>query len=317
MGWERKRGKLHELNQLLRGSTTTTFVSTGGHPPEAIPDVRYVITLDSDTRLPRGAAARLIGTMAHPMNRPNFDPVQGRIVEGYALVQPRITPSLPTKREGSLFQRVFSGPSGIDPYAAAVSDVYQDLFREGSYTGKGIYDIDAFESALAGKVPENTLLSHDLFEGIFARVALATDIELFDEFPSRYEVIAARQERWARGDWQLLPWLFGRMHLGPGNRKLVRIPTIGRWKMFDNLRRSISAPAAFLTLVAGWVLPHVSHWLWTDFILAIVAIPAMLQTFIGLYPRRKGIALRSYFRGVFRDLTLGASQVGLTITFLA
>ena len=153
---------------------------------------------------------------------------------------------------GSLSQRVFSGPGGIDPYSSAVSDVYQDLFQEGSYTGKGIYDIDAFEAALAGKVPENALLSHDLFEGIFARVALATDIELFEEFPSRYEAVAARQHRWARGDWQLLPWLFGRGHSGPEKRNPVRIPTIGRWKILDNLRRTLSAPAAFLTLVVGW-----------------------------------------------------------------
>ncbi len=173
IGWERKRGKLHEFNQFLRGSTTTSFVVTGGQALETVAGVRYVITLDADTRLPRGTASSLVGTMAHPLNRPRFSPAEGRVVEGYALVQPRITPSLPTKREGSLFQRVFSGPSGIDPYASAVSDVYQDLFREGSYTGKGIYDIDAFEAALAGKVPENTLLSHDLFEGIFARAALA------------------------------------------------------------------------------------------------------------------------------------------------
>ena len=132
-------------------------------------------------------------------------------------MQPRITPSLPINHPSSLSQRVFSGPGGIDPYSSAVSDVYQDLFQEGSYTGKGIYDIDAFEAALAGKVPANALLSHDLFEGIFARVALATDIELFEEFPSRYEAVAARQHRWARGDWQLLPWLFGRGHSGRGN----------------------------------------------------------------------------------------------------
>jgi cyclic beta-1,2-glucan synthetase len=244
MGWERKRGKLHELNQFLRGSLRTTFLPTGA---EYLSGVRYVITLDADTRLPRGAAARLVGTMAHPLNRPRFSAADGRVVEGYALVQPRITPSLPTDREGSLTQKIFSGPGGIDPYASAVSDVYQDLFQEGSYTGKGIYDIDAFEAALAGKVPENALLSHDLFEGIFARVGLATDIELFEEFPSRYAVVAARQHRWARGDWQLLPWLFGRDHRGPGKQKRVRIPTIGRWKMFDNLRRSLSAPAAFLT----------------------------------------------------------------------
>ncbi len=317
MGWERKRGKLHELNQLLRGSKSTTFVAVGRRPPVNLTGVRYVITLDADTRLPRGAASRLVGTMAHPLNRPRFSVPDGRVVEGYALVQPRITPSLPIDREGSLSQRIFSGPGGTDPYSATVSDVYQDLFHEGSYTGKGIYDIDAFESAMAGKVPENSVLSHDLFEGIFARVALATDIELFDDFPSRYEAVTARQHRWARGDWQLLPWLFGRCRSGPGKQNPFKIPAIGRWKILDNLRRTLSAPAALLTLIVGWLQPPTSPWLWTQFILATVAIPPLLPFFIGLYPRRKGISKRSHFRGVFSDLALGASQVGLTVTFLA
>jgi cyclic beta-1,2-glucan synthetase len=316
MGWERKRGKLHELNQLLRGSTSTTFVPSGGRPPLNLAGVRYVITLDADTRLPRGAAARLVGTMAHPLNWPRFSDSEGRVVEGYAIVQPRITPSLPIDHLSSLSQRVFSGPGGIDPYSSAVSDVYQDLFQEGSYTGKGIYDIDAFEAALAGKVPANALLSHDLFEGIFARVALATDIELFEEFPSRYEAVAARQHRWARGDWQLLPWLFGRGYSGPEKRNPVRIPTIGRWKILDNLRRTLSAPAAFLTLVAGWLLPLASPWVWTRFILGTVAIPALLPFFIGLSPRRRGISLRSHFRGVLSDLGLGTCQIGLVFIFL-
>ena len=249
MGWERKRGKLHELNQLLRGATNTTFLPIAGAPPQTIPGVRYVITLDADTRLPRGTAARLVGTMAHPLNRPKFSHALGRVVDGYGVVQPRITPSLPSDREGSLFQRIFSGPSGIDPYASAVSDVYQDLFHEGSYTGKGIYDLDAFEAALAGKVQDNTLLSHDLFEGIFARAALATDIVLFDEFPSHYEAAAARQHRWARGDWQLLPWIFGRGSLSKDLRRRISIPAISRWKMFDNLRRTLSAPCMFLTML--------------------------------------------------------------------
>ena len=317
MGWERKRGKLHELNQLLRGSRNTTFMAVGGRPPEALPGVRYVITLDADTRLPRGAACRLVGTMAHPLNRPRFDAQAGRVVEGYALVQPRIAPSLPLDREGSLFQRSFSGPSGIDPYASAVSDVYQDLFREGSYTGKGIYDIDAFEAALAGKVPDNALLSHDLFEGIFARAALATDIELFEDFPSHYEAAAARQHRWARGDWQLLPWILGRHRASAEERRSVIIPAIGRWKMLDNLRRTLSVPAAFLTLVVGWSQPPASAWVWTGFILATIAMPALLSFMIGLHPRRRGISMRSHFRGVLTDLTLGASQIGLTVTLLA
>ena len=317
MGWERKRGKLHELNQLLRGSTSTTFMPTAGSPPANLAGVRYVITLDADTRLPRGAAARLVGTMAHPLNRPRLSDREGRVVEGYAIVQPRITPSLPIDHLSSLSQRIFSGPGGIDPYSSAVSDVYQDLFQEGSYTGKGIYDIDAFEAALAGKVPENALLSHDLFEGIFARVALATDIELFDEFPSQYEAVAARQHRWARGDWQLVPWLFGGSHAGSGKRRPVRIPVIGRWKILDNLRRTLSAPTALLTLVVGWILPPASPWVWTRFILGTIAIPALLPFFIGLSPRRRGISLRSHFRGVFKDLALGVSQIALSFTFLA
>src|SRR4030095_8631322 len=154
IGWERKRGKLHEMNRLLRGATDTTFLPIGGHAPFVPSGIRYVITLDADTRMPRGSAVRLIGTIAHPLNRPRFDFAVGRVVEGYGLLQPRVTPTLPTDREGSLFQRIFSGPGGIDPYASAASDIYQDLVGEGSYIGKGIYDIDAFESALAGRVPE-------------------------------------------------------------------------------------------------------------------------------------------------------------------
>ena len=174
------------------------------------------------------------------------------------MLQPRVTPTLPTGHEGSLFQRLFSGRRGIDPYASAVSDVYQDLFGEGSYTGKGIYDVDAFEAALAGRVPENALFSHDLFEGIFARAGLVTDIELFEEFPSHYEVAAARQHRWARGDWQLLPWIVRARHRPSGAGVRTPIPPIGRWKMLDNLRRTLSAPAAVLTLLAGWTLPFAS-----------------------------------------------------------
>ena len=193
MGWERKRGKLHELNRLLRGASDTNFIPVGGRAVWVPPDVRYVITLDADTRLPRDTTRRLIGKMAHPLNQPQFDSTSRHVIEGYAVLQPRVSPSLPIGREGSVFQRVFSSASGIDPYAAAVSDVYQDMFGEGSYAGKGIYEIDAFEAALAGRVPEETLLSHDLFEGIFARAGLASDIEVVEEYPSRYDVAAARQ----------------------------------------------------------------------------------------------------------------------------
>ena len=302
MGWERKRGKLHELNRLLRGASDTSFVRGGSLPP---PDVRYVVTLDSDTRLPRGAVIRLVGTLAHPLNRPRCDAASGRVVDGYAVLQPRVTPPLPGA-EGSWFQRLSSGPAGIDPYAAAVSDVYQDLWGEGSYTGKGIYDVDAFETALAGRVPENALLSHDLFEGVFARAGLVTDVELFESAPSHYGVASARQHRWARGDWQLLPWIVR-----------SRIPVIGRWKMLDNLRRTLSAPAAFLTLVAAWIMPGTSAPLWSAFILTTIALPAVLPVLGGLMPRRRGISKRSHGRAVGRDVVQAASQIGLGVTMLA
>jgi len=317
MGWERKRGKLHELNRLLRGGSHTTFIPAGGRYPEEIPGVRYVITLDADTRVPRGAVARLVGTMAHPLNLPKYSAREGRIVEGYSIVQPRITPTLPANRDGSLFQKIFSGPSGMDPYAFAVSDVYQDLFGEGTYTGKGIYEIDSFEEALNSKVQDNTLLSHDLLEGIFARAALASDIELFEEFPSHYGVSAARQHRWARGDWQLLPWLFGKGGASRGKSEHFTIPLISRWKMLDNLRRTLSAPAMFLTLLLGWLIPGLSPWVWTGFALLTVSIPPLLPFLAGLRPLRAGTSRRSHIRAVLADLFLAMSQIGLTITCLA
>src|SRR5260370_37624116 len=210
MGWDRKRGKLHELNGLLRGATDTTFLAVGGKPPLVPSDVRYIITLDADTRLPIGAAKRLIGKMAHPLNRPKLDPVCRRVVEGYGVLQPRVTPSLPTARDGPVYQRVFSSPTGIDPYASAVSNVYQDLFEEGSYSGKGIYDVDVFETALEGRIADNSVLSHDLLESIFARAGLVSDVEVFEDFPSRYDVAASRHHRWAPRDCELRPWDVGR-----------------------------------------------------------------------------------------------------------
>ena len=316
LGWERKRGKLHELNRLLRGAKDTTFLALGGEPPSAPPDVRYVITLDADTRLPREAAKRMIGKMAHVLNRPRLDPKSCRVVEGHAVVQPRVTPSLPIGREGSLFQRVFSAPRGLDPYAFAVSDVYQDLFQEGSYIGKGIYEVDAFEAALDGRIAENSVLSHDLLEGIFARAALASDIEVVEEFPSRYDVAAARQHRWVRGDWQLLPWIIG-YGRDPRGRKRGVVGLIGRWKMVDNLRRSLSAPATLLALIYGWTLPLHAAGIWTGFILSAMIVPSLLPTIQGLLPRQKGIAKRSHLRGVGRDLAVSAIQIGFLITFLA
>jgi cyclic beta-1,2-glucan synthetase len=317
IGWERKRGKLHELNQLLRGAAGTTFMSISAHAPKVPRDVRYVITLDADTRLPRGAARRLVGKMAHALNRPRFDLRKRRVVDGYAILQPRVTPTLPARREASLFQRAFSGPGGMDPYASAVSDVYQDLLGEGSFTGKGIYDVDVFEAALDGRVPESSVLSHDLLEGVFARAGLVSDIEVVEEFPSRYDVAAARQHRWARGDWQLIPWIFGRGRASNPNSADRAIPFIGRWKMMDNLRRTLAAPATVLALLAGWTLPRGAAALWTIGVLAMIALPPSLPLLAGVVPRRIGLSKRSHLRAVGADLALALLQIALLVTFLA
>ena len=318
IGWERKRGKLHELNRLLRGANDTTFLAVGGRPPLVPPGVRYVITLDTDTRLPIGAAKRLIGKMAHPLNRPKLDLVSRRVVEGYGVLQPRVTPSLPTARDGSLYQRVFSSPTGIDPYAAAVSDVYQDLFEEGSYSGKGIYDVDAFEAALAGRIAESSVLSHDLLEGIFARAGLVSDVEVFEDFPSRYDVAASRQHRWARGDWQLLPWIVGRGPATGGGLGRTDIPLLGRWKLVDNLRRTLSAPASFLALLTGWVLlPPSAASLWCGFVLLPFLLTAFLPLVARVIPRRSGITTGSHFRAFRLDLRVALLQFGLQVALLA
>ena len=311
MGWERKRGKLHELNRLLRGAPDTTFTSIASRAPRVPAGVRYVITLDADTRLPRDACVRLIGKMAHPLNRPKFSNVGQRIVSGYAILQPRVTPSLPIGREGSLYQRVFSGPGGLDPYASTVSDVYQDLFGEGSFTGKGIYDVDAFEAALRGRIPENTLLSHDLFEGVFARAGLASDIEVVEEVPSRYDVVGKRQHRWTRGDWQLLPWI-ARLRTGPD-----AMPPVGRWKMLDNLRRSLLAPCALATLGVSWLLPLPAALAGVLIVLGAIAIPAFLPVLFSLVPHRTGIRLDNHFRSLGGDLRTAALQTLLSVAFLA
>jgi cyclic beta-1,2-glucan synthetase len=315
IGWERKRGKLHELNRLLRGATDTTFLN----PPAVPADVRYVVTLDSDTRLPRGAVCRLVGKMAHPLNAPLL--ADGRVVEGHAVLQPRVTPSLPTGRSASVFQRIFSSMDGIDPYAAAVSDVYQDLFGEGSYAGKGIYDVDAFDAALRGRVADSTLLSHDLFEGVFARAGLVSDIEVVEAFPAGYAVAALRQHRWARGDWQLLPWIVpgivpGTL-LGEGPAARGAIPAMGRWKMLDNLRRTLSAPAAVIALLAGWTLPFPAALTWTAFVLLTIALPAALPVFGDIAPGSRWVSLRSYVGMLGSGIWHAAALAGLIVVFLA
>ena len=317
IGWERKRGKLHELNRLLRGATDTSFMPIDGHTPALPSGIRYVITLDADTRLPMGTARRLVGKIAHPLNQPCFDRRAGLVVRGHGVLQPRVTPSLPIGSRGSLFQRTFSGPNGLDPYALAASDVYQDLFGEGSYCGKGIYDIDSFEAALEGQIPENSVLSHDLLEGIFARAGLASDIEVVEEFPTRYAVAAARQHRWVRGDWQLLPWIFGfRLRAADGSRK-TSIPLMGRWKLLDNLRRSLSAPAALLAFLIGWLQPVPVAAIWTAYIALTIALPPLLPAITGVVPHRGGVSFRNHLRSLRGDFALGLMQSAFLITFLA
>ncbi len=250
MGWERKRGKLEELNHLLRGDRDTSFLRRVGDPGK-LQDIRFVITLDSDTELPMESAHRLVGLLAHPLNRAVFDEETGRVISGYSIVQPRVETS-PSGAPPTKFGRILAGDVGFDIYAHASSELYQDLFGSGIYCGKGIYDVDAFMRSLDGRVPENRLASHDLFEGVHGRAALASDIVLFEQHPQHYATYARRMHRWVRGDWQLLPWLFPRVPSATGARIANPLAPIDRWKIADNLRRSLVAPCLCILLVAGW-----------------------------------------------------------------
>ena len=250
MAWERKRGKLEEFNRLLRGAKDTTYVVDG--LPSCLLNIQHVITLDADTGLPRQAARRLVGTQIHPLNRPVVDLANRSIIRGYGLLQPRIN-IVATSAARSFFTKVFAGDGGVDPYTTAVSDVYQDLFGEGIYTGKGIYHVDTFNAILGERLPDNAILSHDLLEGSYIRAGLTTDIELVDGYPARYDAYALRLHRWVRGDWQLLPWLFGTVASGVGGDITEANPLSGlsRWKIADNLRRSLVSPALILMILFG------------------------------------------------------------------
>jgi cyclic beta-1,2-glucan synthetase len=317
IGWERKRGKLHEVDRWLRGASDTTFVFESADVARAPPGIRYVVTLDGDSRLPRGALRQLVGKMAHPLQRPSLDPSTGRVCEGHAVLQPRITPALPDADETSWYQHLFAAPGGFDPYSSAVSDVYQDLLGEGSYAGKGIYDVDAFESALAGRVPDSTVLSHDLLEGVFARAGLVTDVEVVEDAPTRYDVAAARQHRWARGDWQLLPWVLGRGRDASGAAGRAAIPFAGRWKMLDNLRRTLLAPTAVLLLAGTWVAGSAPAAVAaTAFVVACTAIPMALPVGSELLARRRRCAVRVPLRRSLADLGLAALRTGLAMVML-
>ncbi len=306
MGWERKRGKLHELNLLLRGDKDTTFLNGANTVPK---DVKYVMTLDADTRLMRDAVTKLVGKMHHPINRPVHDPETGRVIHGYGLLQPRVTPSLTTGKDASVFQRVFSISRGIDPYVFTVSDVYQDLTAEGSFTGKGLYDVDAFEKALKGRIDENAVLSHDLLEGSFARCALVTDVELVEDFPTRYEVEVSRQHRWARGDWQLLPYI-----LDPARG----VTALGRWKMIDNLRRSLTPIAWFVASVLGWYfMDPFGALIWQILLIFSLFVAPTISLLSGLVPRSTDIVPQAHFHTIWSEIRATNAQVALRIVFIA
>jgi cyclic beta-1,2-glucan synthetase len=314
MGWERKRGKLEEFNRLLLGDRRTSFIVVEGDV-SLLPEIRFVITLDADTSLPRDAARRLVGTLAHPLNRPRFDEATRTVVEGYGILQPRISVSSEASR-ASRFSRIFADFRGVDPYTNAVSDVYQDLFGEASYVGKGIYDLVAFSRATEDRVPDNKLLSHDLFEGSYARTALVSDVELYDDFPSRYDVYTMRKHRWIRGDWQILPWLFRRVPSKHGRERNV-LSVIARWKILDNLRRSLVAPTSLALLAAGWATLPGSPLFWTLAIVLVVAFPVYAHLALALMntPRREMLA--GYFRDVQQDVVMNTVRTVFALAFHA
>lgn len=306
MGWERKRGKLHELNLLLRGDGDTTFLPPDRPLPE---NVVYVMTLDADTKVTRDAITKLVGKLAHPMNHPEIDPAGKRVVGGYSLLQPRVTPSLTTGHEASFFQRVFSSNRGLDPYVFAVSDVYQDLFGQGTFTGKGLYHIDAMEIALAGKLPDNAVLSHDLLEGSLASCALVTDVEVVEDYPTRYSVDASRQHRWARGDWQLLPMIFD---------PKLGIPSLSRWKMIDNLRRSLTPIFWVLAAVAGWtLLPFTLAAQWVALLILSQFMAPTYDIVSALVPKSSEITFRGHVTALVRDFVYGTALVAIRTVLMA
>lgn len=314
MGYERKRGKLTEFNALLRGGSKDCFSHVVGDS-SILPTIRFVITLDTDTQLPRDAARHLAGTLAHPLNRPRFDPVKGVVVDGYGILQPRVGVSLPSAGR-SWFVKLFAGDVGIDPYTRAVSDVYQDLFEEGSFIGKGIYDVDAFQQAVAGRFPENTILSHDLIESCHARSALVSDIELYEEYPSRYNTDTNRRHRWIRGDWQIAQWLLPRVP-GPDARRIANpLSGLSQWKILDNLRRSLVPAALLLLLVGSWVLLPGFGATGPVLVFAIIFLPALLSAAVELFRRPREVSVSLHWRGLARTSARQLGQALLTFVFL-
>ena len=288
MGYERKRGKLAELNGLLRGHGKENFsVVVGDLTP--LSGVKYVITLDSDTELPRDAAWKIVGSMAHPLNRAVYDAKKNRVTEGYGILQPRVSVSMPDI-ETTLYARMNGNEPGIDPYTRAVSDVYQDLFREGSFIGKGIYDVDIFEQALNGMFPENRILSHDLLEGCYVRSGLLSDVQLYEKYPVRYDTDMQRRRRWLRGDWQIAAWC---LPFAPDSQRhwhLNTLSALSRWKIFDNIRRSLVPIAFTVFILLGWTV-MLSTDVWTLVITALIILPVVISTLWDLLRKPKDLIL--------------------------
>jgi hypothetical protein len=310
MGWERKRGKLEDLNAALRGETGRFDLIIG--PIERLIGTRYVITLDSDTQLPRDSAWQLIGTMAHPLNKPFYDPKLRRVTKGYGILQPRVGISMRSANR-SRFAGLFAGEAGIDPYTQAVSDVYQDVFKEGSFIGKGIYDVDTCRQAIEGRLPDNRVLSHDLLEGAFARSGLISDVLLFEDYPSCYLADSSRRSRWIRGDWQTLLWLLPKVPAADGKWARNSLSALSRWKILDNLRRSLMPGLLLTLLILGWFIPGTSL-ACTAVVLLILVLPAVLNAIMELSRRSAGLPISTHARLVALSMNRQILQQGMTPT---
>jgi cellobiose phosphorylase len=313
MGYERKRGKLAELNGLLRGHDRDKFVLVVGEE-SVYTKVKYVITLDTDTQLSRDAAWKLVGTLAHPLNRAVYSEAKQRVVRGYTILQPRVSNSLPLDGS-SMYARLHGNEPGTDPYTRAISDVYQDLFGEGSFIGKGIYDLDTFELALSNRFPDNRILSHDLLEGCYSRAGLVSDVQLYEEYPSSYQADAKRRHRWIRGDWQIARWIFPFVP-GPDNKfRRNPISALSVWKIFDNLRRALVPQALFIMLLYGWVYSDIP-WFWTLAVLFIKFLPSIISLVWDFVRKPKDELFFPHAMFAIRGAVSSFAQVALDIIFL-
>ncbi len=317
MGYERKRGKLAALNSLLRNGTHDNagpHFSLAVGDTTVLPKVKYVITLDTDTLLPRDAARQFVGAMAHPLNRAHYDEDTGRVVAGYGILQPRVGVSL-AGTKWSRYARMWGSEPGIDPYTRAVSDVYQDLFQEGSFIGKGIYEVDAFMRALGGRFPENRILSHDLIEGCYARAGLLSDVMVYEEYPSCYSADVNRRHRWIRGDWQLVRWLLPRVPGIDARFQKNSLSLLSQWKIFDNLRRSLVPSALTLLMLLGWLVLS-SAWSWTLSIIGIILLPSLITSLQGLFQKPDDALLGQHLAAEGRSMGRRFAQALFTLACL-